>query len=59
MFNLVELKILRQSLDIVTVVGKDAKSLATLQSKVEYYIEEETKKSIELNQLINPSSNQT
>lgn len=34
-FTLSELHLLRQSLDIITISGKDAKALATLQTKLE------------------------
>lgn len=34
-FTLSELHLIRQSLDIITISGKDAKSLASLQTKLE------------------------
>ena len=55
-----ELTFIRQSLDVVSVSGKDAKFLANLQSKIEQEIqeaqvmlqEEELKKRKDLEQLI-------
>ena len=55
-----ELTFIRQSLDVVSVSGKDAKFLANLQSKIEQEIqeaqvmlqEEELKKKKDLEQLI-------
>lgn len=52
MFNIVELQLMRQSLDVITIVGKDAKTVANLQTKLEDAIQEETKKSQELQTLI-------
>ncbi len=34
-FTLGEIQLLRQSLDVITIVGKDAKPLASLQMKLE------------------------
>jgi hypothetical protein len=36
--TLPELQVLRQSLDIITLTGKDAKFIASLQSKLEHEI---------------------
>lgn len=55
-----EIVFLRQSLDVVSVSGKDAKFLANLQTNLEHEIaetqkliqQEETKKQKELEQLI-------
>ena len=52
MFNIVELQLMRQSLDVITIVGKDAKTVANLQTKLEEVIQEETKKAQELQGLI-------
>lgn len=35
-----EIQLLRQSLDIITITGKDAKFLASLQSKLEHELNE-------------------
>lgn len=35
-----EIQILRTSLDVITISGKDAKALASLQTKLEYEIHE-------------------
>jgi hypothetical protein len=50
MFTLSELQLLRQSLDVITITGKDAKTVATVQVKLEKIISEETQKLTELNQ---------
>lgn len=52
MFSLAELQLLRQSLDVITISGKDAKTVATTQLKLEKIISEETQKLEELNQQI-------
>ena len=52
MFNIVELQLMRQSLDVITIVGKDAKTVATLQTKLEEAIQEESFKDQELQSLI-------
>jgi hypothetical protein len=57
MFNLTELQLLRQSLDVITIVGKDAKTVATLQAKLEKVIADEVQKAQELNQIL--SANKT
>tara|TARA_R110000868_G_scaffold364097_1_gene626895 strand:+ start:189 stop:419 length:231 start_codon:yes stop_codon:yes gene_type:complete len=59
-FTLNELVFIRQSLDVVSISGKDAKFLANLQSKTEQGIsevqallaQEEVKKKRELQELI-------
>lgn len=35
-FTLSEIQLLRQSLDVITISGKDAKLIATLQTKLEF-----------------------
>ena len=52
MFNLIELQLMRQSLDVITIVGKDAKTVATLQTKLEQVILEETEKQQQLQQTL-------
>ena len=42
MFNIVELQLMRQSLDVITIVGKDAKTVANLQTKLEEVIHQES-----------------
>lgn len=54
MFNIVELQLMRQSLDVITIVGKDAKTVANLQIKLEEVIQEEAKKAQELQGLVKP-----
>lgn len=54
MFNIVELQLMRQSLDVITIVGKDAKTVANLQTKLEEAIQAESSKSQELQSLIKP-----
>ena len=57
MFTLVEMQLLRQSLDVITIAGKDAKTVATLQTKLEKIISDEIKKTEELNQFIAQEAN--
>ena len=38
MYTIAELQLLRQSLDMIAIQGKDAKSIATLQTKLETHI---------------------
>lgn len=52
MYTLVELQLMRQALDIITIVGKDAKVVATLQAKLENDISKELKKGAELEEII-------
>jgi hypothetical protein len=52
MFELVELQLLRQSLDVITILGKDAKKVANLQQKLESAIAQEQSKAQELDTLI-------
>jgi hypothetical protein len=52
MFELVELQLLRQSLDVITILGKDAKKVANLQQKLESVIAQEQSKAQELDALI-------
>lgn len=52
MFTLIELQLMRQSLDVITIVGKDAKTVATLQTKLEQILEEETVKQQQLHQTL-------
>jgi hypothetical protein len=52
MFNIVELQLMRQSLDVITIVGKDAKTVANLQIKLEEVIHQESSKDQELQSLI-------
>jgi hypothetical protein len=52
MFNIVELQLMRQSLDVITIVGKDAKTVANLQTKLEEAIQTESSKAQELQSLI-------
>ena len=54
MFNIVELQLMRQSLDVITIVGKDAKTVANLQTKLEEAIQAESLKAQELQSLIKP-----
>jgi hypothetical protein len=44
MFTQAELSLLRQSLDVITITGKDAKYLASLQEKIESLIKESEQK---------------
>jgi hypothetical protein len=39
MFTQAELSLLRQSLDVITITGKDAKYVAQLQEKIEKLID--------------------
>ncbi len=57
MFTLMEMQLLRQSLDVITIAGKDAKTVANLQIKLEKVISDEIKKQEELNQFIAAESN--
>jgi hypothetical protein len=52
-----EMQLLRQSLDVITIAGKDAKTVANLQIKLEKVISDEIKKQEELNQFIAAESN--
>ena len=52
MFELMELQLLRQSLDVITILGKDAKKVANLQQKLESAISEEQSKAQDLDTLI-------
>lgn len=52
MFELMELQLLRQSLDVITILGKDAKKVANLQQKLESIITQEQSKAQELDTLI-------
>jgi hypothetical protein len=52
MFSIVELQLMRQSLDVITIVGKDAKTVANLQTKLEEAIHTESSKAQELQSLI-------
>lgn len=52
MFTLIELQLMRQSLDVITIVGKDAKTVANLQTKLEQILEEETIKQQQLQQTL-------
>ena len=52
MFELMELQLLRQSLDVITILGKDAKKVANLQQKLESAIAQEQSKAQELDTLI-------
>lgn len=52
MFELIELQLLRQSLDVITILGKDAKKAANLQQKLESAIAQESSKAQELDTLI-------
>lgn len=52
-----EMQLLRQSLDVITISGKDAKPVATLQIKLEKVISDEIKKQEELNQFIAQEAN--
>lgn len=64
-FTVQELSIIRQSLDVITITGKDAKLIAGLQIKLESEIQEilrmleseETKKKEELEKIIEQDSN--
>lgn len=40
MFDINELSIIRQSLDVISIAGKDAKYIATLQVKIEELLEQ-------------------
>ena len=52
MFNLIELQLMGQSLDVITIVGKDAKTVANLQTKLEQVIQEESIKQQQLQQTL-------
>ena len=52
MFELMELQLLRQSLDVITILGKDAKKVSNLQQKLESAIAQEQSKAQELDTLI-------
>lgn len=41
MFDINELMIIRQSLDVISILGKDAKYVASLQVKIEDFIGEQ------------------
>lgn len=64
-FTVQELSIIRQSLDVITITGKDAKLIAGLQIKLESEIQEilrmieseETKKKEELEKIIEQDNN--
>lgn len=59
-FSIAELQLLRQSLDVITITGRDAKIIATLQVKLETEIaacaamiqEENAKKSQQLEEAV-------
>jgi len=51
MFNSIELQLMRQSLDVITIVGKDAKTVASLQIKLEQAIQDEKQKDFDLETL--------
>jgi len=40
MFDLAELQLIRQSLDVITINGKDAKYVSSVQVKVEQIMEQ-------------------
>jgi hypothetical protein len=44
MFTQAELSLLRQSLDVITITGKDAKYVASLQEKIDSLIAESQSK---------------
>ncbi len=46
MFTIIEIQLLRQSLDIITISGKDAKTVANLQSKLEEAIQLDLKSNV-------------
>lgn len=56
MFSLLELQLIRQSLDVITISGKDAKIVANLQLKTEQAIEAEKIKGEELQQVLKSKS---
>jgi hypothetical protein len=56
MFNSIELQLMRQSLDVITIVGKDAKTVASLQIKLEQAIKDEKQKDFDLETLSLQSS---
>jgi hypothetical protein len=56
MFSLLELQLIRQSLDVITISGKDAKIVANLQIKTEQAIEAEKIKGEELQQVLKSKS---
>lgn len=47
MFTQPELQLLRQSLEVITILGKDAKTVSTLQIKLEQLIQENQIKELE------------
>jgi len=51
MFNSIELQLMRQSLDVITIVGKDAKTVASLQIKLEQAIQDKKQKDFDLETL--------
>jgi hypothetical protein len=46
MFTIVEIQLIRQSLDVITILGKDAKIVANLQSKLEEAIQLDLKSNV-------------
>lgn len=56
MFELYELQVIRQALDVITIAGKDAKLVASIQHKVELQIEEQKNKADQLQQVIKSKS---
>jgi len=55
MFTTVELQLMRQSLDVITISGKDAKTVANLQIKLEQLLQEEFEKQQQLQQTLTKS----
>lgn len=56
MFELYELQVIRQALDVITIAGKDAKLVASIQHKVELQMEEQKNKAEQLQQVIKSKS---
>jgi hypothetical protein len=56
MFNIIEIQLLRQSLDIITITGKDAKTVATLQIKLDQLIQDEKAKLSELENIVSQTT---
>ncbi len=56
MFELYELQVIRQALDVITIAGKDAKLVASIQHKVELQMEEQKNKADQLQQVIKSKS---
>jgi len=56
MFLPEEWTVIRQGLDVITIAGKDAQALASIQNRVEKELQKATtRKEKELEKIVNPS----